>query len=68
MEKTKFKTNIKCAACIEKVTPGLNEIVGAGNWTVDITNPEKTLTVEGEVNEAKMKDALQKVGYRAERQ
>jgi copper chaperone len=68
MEKTNFKTNIKCAACVEKVTPGLNETVGEGNWKVDISNPEKVLTVEGEINEAKLKEALQKVGYKAERQ
>ena len=67
MEKLKFKTNIKCAGCIEKVTPGLNETVGVGHWEVDITKPEKILTVDTEVNEQRMKDALQKVGYKAER-
>jgi copper chaperone len=68
MKTVRYKTNIKCAACVEKVTPSLNETVGKDNWKVDISNPEKILTVEGEVNEEKMKEALQKVGYRAERQ
>ena len=67
METTKFKTNIKCDACIEKVTPSLNEAVGANHWQVDITNPAKILTVEGENTEAKIKESLEKVGYKAER-
>jgi copper chaperone len=67
MEKIKFKTNIKCAGCIEKVTPGLNETIGAGHWEVDISKPEKILTVDSNVDEVRMKEALQKVGYKAER-
>lgn len=67
MEKIKFKTNIKCAGCIEKVTPGLNETAGAGHWEVDISKPEKILTVDSNVDEIRMKEALQKVGYKAER-
>ncbi len=66
METTKFKTNIKCDACIAKVTSSLNEAVGENKWQVDITNPAKVLTVEGENTEAKIKAALEKVGYKAE--
>jgi copper chaperone CopZ len=61
-----FKTNIKCSACVEKVTPPLNATVGEGKWSVDLINPSRILTVEGEVDEAKMKAALEKVGYKAE--
>ncbi|MEO7992373.1 MAG: heavy metal transport/detoxification protein [Chryseolinea sp.] len=67
MESIKFKTNIKCDACIAKVTPGLNEAVGADNWQVDISNPAKVLTINDEQKEAKVKEALAKVGYKAER-
>jgi len=67
METHKFKTNIKCAACVTKVTSALNGTVGEGKWNVDLTDPSRTLSVEGEVNEVKMKEALEKVGYRAER-
>jgi copper chaperone len=67
MESIQFKTNIKCDACIAKVTPGLNEAIGADNWQVDITNPSKILTISDEQKEAKVKEALAKVGYKAER-
>ena len=66
MEKTKFKTNIKCAACVEKVTPDLNSAVGEGNWQVDINSIDKILTITGRQDDAKIKQALQKNGYKAE--
>ncbi|HYF70609.1 MAG TPA: heavy-metal-associated domain-containing protein [Ohtaekwangia sp.] len=67
METTKFKTNIKCDGCISKVTPSLNETVGEGQWHVDLTDAAKTLSVPGNVDEQKIKEALLKVGYKAEK-
>lgn len=67
METLKFKTNIKCSGCLSKVTPFLNEVVGEDNWEVDIQNPEKTLTVVGETKEEKVKGAVQKAGFVAEK-
>lgn len=65
MKNLKFKTNIKCSACVAKVTPYLNESVGAENWKVDTNSPEKTLTVV-EGDEAQVKEALERAGYKAE--
>ena len=62
----KFKTNIKCDACIEKVTPLLNETVGAGNWQVDITNPAKILTIQSDQSVEAINESLKKKGYHAE--
>jgi copper chaperone len=66
MEPLKFKTNIKCSACVAKVTPTLNEKVGEGKWQVDLTNPNRTLTIETETPAAEIKEALLTVGYQAE--
>lgn len=65
METQKFKTNIKCGACIATVTPFLNEAVGEGNWQVDVQNPEKVLTVANE-KAALAKRAIEQAGYKAE--
>ena len=65
METSKFKTNIKCMGCVAKVTPHLDEAVGAGNWKVDIENPSKILSVAGD--EEKVKEALRKAGYAGEK-
>jgi copper chaperone len=66
MKTIKFKTDIKCSACVAKVTPYLNEALG-GNWEVDLNNPSKVLTVVGESNEAKIIQAVEKAGYKAEK-
>lgn len=49
------------------VTPFLNDALGVNNWEVDTENPSKVLTVKGETDEAKIVEAVQKAGYRAEK-
>lgn len=66
METTKFKTTIKCSGCVAKVTPFLNEALGEGKWEVDYNNPSKVLTVVGEKDQAKVVQAVEKAGYKAE--
>lgn len=66
METQKFKTNIKCAACVEKVTPGLNQAIGKDKWSVDLTDPKRILTItDGDVSA--MNANLKAVGYFAEK-
>ncbi len=67
MEKTKFKTNIKCSACVAKVTPYLDEVAGENHWQVDLVDPARILTVDNS-DDVKIVEALQKAGYKAERQ
>ena len=62
-----LKTNMNCSACVARVTPSLNELVGPNNWTVDINNPDKILKIE--TNIVKKDDVisiLKKVGFIAE--
>lgn len=66
MEKIKFKTNIKCSACVAKVTPYLNEVAGENHWQVDLVDPARILTVDNQ-DEQKIVQALQKAGYKGER-
>jgi copper chaperone len=62
-----FKTNIMCGSCIAKVTPALNEAVGEGNWSVDLKNAKRVLTVSSDsVNENEITKAIEKAGYKAE--
>lgn len=68
METLKFKTNIKCDACVAKVTPALNKTVGEGNWKVDMQDPQRTLTIsKDQVKADEVITALQEVGYTAEK-
>ena len=66
METTKFKTTIKCSGCVAKVTPFLNEALGEDNWEVDYNNPSNVLTVAGEKDVAKVVQAVERAGYKAE--
>ena len=66
METTKFKTTIKCSGCVAKVTPFLNDALGEDKWQVDYNNPAKILTVVGEKDNAKVIQAVEKAGYKAE--
>jgi copper chaperone CopZ len=66
MEPLKFKTNIKCSGCVATVTPFLNEEVGENKWNVDTNDPAKVLTVTGVDDKAKVINAVQKAGYKAE--
>jgi len=67
METVKLKTTIKCSGCVANATPFLNEALGKDNWEVDTNNPSKVLTVIGEHDEAKVIQAVEKAGYRAEK-
>lgn len=62
-----FTTNIKCSACVAKVTPYLDEAVGAGNWQVDLSQPTRPLTVTSNADTYTVQESLQKAGYHAEK-
>jgi len=67
MQELKFKTNIKCTGCLAKVTPVLNEAVGANNWEVDLEAPNKTLKITANASEADILLAVKGVGFEAEK-
>ena len=68
MHTIQFKTNIKCAGCINTVTPYLNALEGVESWNADVQDVNKILTVKtNERLEAKnIIQALEKAGYKAE--
>jgi copper chaperone CopZ len=67
METLKFKTNIRCDSCIAKVSPVLDADSSIEKWEVDLSHPDKILTVSGErISGDLIKSALKKAGYIAE--
>ena len=64
--KLQFKTNINCGNCVRTVTGFINEVKGIEKWDVDIENPEKILTVEGENLTAEaVIEAVEEAGFDA---
>ncbi|MCE7071737.1 heavy-metal-associated domain-containing protein [Dyadobacter alkalitolerans] len=66
METLKFKTNIKCGACVATVTPFLNEDNAVENWNVDLQSPERILKVETSKTPQEIAELMKKAGYNAE--
>ncbi|MBS1665368.1 MAG: copper chaperone [Bacteroidetes bacterium] len=67
MKKLKFKTTIKCLGCVAKVTPILDAIIGGQNWEVDLTSPDRILTITAPETLADIEiiTAIEKVGFKA---
>ncbi len=66
MNTLKFKTNIKCGACVAAVTPHLTGAKGIENWQVDLQDPNRTLTVETDRSAKEVAEVLKEAGYQAD--
>lgn len=59
-----FKTTINCDGCVRAVTPFLDEVAGAGAWSVDTNNLDKVLTVTNDsLQTDQIVKAVEKAGY-----
>jgi copper chaperone len=61
----RFKTNIKCGGCIQTVKPFLDGLKEINNWQVDLGSPDRILSVDGDIAEDKVIQAIQAAGYQA---
>jgi copper chaperone len=67
MNAFRFKSTIKCTGCINTVRPELDNLKGLKHWEVDLTHPDRILTVEAEgLQPQQVVESLQAVGYKAE--
>jgi hypothetical protein len=61
----RYKTDLRCGACVESVRPLLDSAPEVARWSADVANPDKVLTVEGDGITAERVDALiRPAGYR----
>lgn len=65
MKSLKFKTNVKCSACVAAITPEMEKL-SAEFWSVDLAHPDRILTVTGEPDQDSIVRALEKSGYKGE--
>jgi copper chaperone len=63
----KYKTNLHGSECIDTITPHLDAVIGLKRWSVDMDDPDKTLTVHvadpGQTITVAL--AIEKAGYAA---
>jgi len=64
MQELKFKTNINCGNCINRVKPFLDKLQGVSSWKVDTDNPDKILTVTSDgVDKEEIIKTVRKTGF-----
>lgn len=66
MKTRKFKTNAKCGGCVAKIDTQLSTILPAGQWSLDLGSPTRTLTVISDIDPEEIIRAVEKAGFRAE--
>lgn len=68
MKKVQLRTDLKCGGCVAIVQPGLDKLENLKNWEVELTSPNKILTIEGSDNiTADVQAVFKAAGYSAEK-
>lgn len=63
----KFKTDIKCGGCLDKVRPHLDAKEEISHWEVDLSDPARVLTVQADDTTAEeLVDTVRKAGFKAD--
>ena len=62
-----FKTTLNCGNCVRAITPVLNAEPGIAAWQVDTNDPDKILTVTGEIPAEHVERLLADAGFDAQR-
>jgi copper chaperone CopZ len=60
----KFKTNVKCGGCVAAITPEMDKL--SATWSVDLSHPDRIMTVAGDVPKEAVLAAMKTAGYQAE--
>lgn len=66
MTKLEFKTNLKCQGCVDKIAQSLDNEAKIQNWKVDLSSPEKVLSVETTLPAQHVRQLIEQNGYKAE--
>lgn len=60
------KTSAKCAGCVAKIGEELNRFLTPEQWSFDLSNPDKLLTVNADVPAERVVEAVRAAGFKAE--
>lgn len=67
MQVRKFKTNLSCNHCINKITPSIKALDWVKHWEVDLKSSDRVLTIiADEIKTEEIVKALNEAGYNAE--
>ena len=66
MKILKFSTNAKCGGCVARIGEALGKVVPEGKWSIDLSTPERVLTVETDLSAEEIVRIVTEAGYKAE--
>lgn len=66
MKTLKFKTNAKCGGCVARIGEALGSVVPEGKWSIDLSTPDRVLTVETDLSTEEIVRIVTEAGYKAE--
>ena len=64
MKTARFKTNAKCGGCVARIGEALNKIVPAESWSIDLSTPERILTVTSDLSDGEIVRTVEQAGYK----
>lgn len=67
MEERKYRTSAKCNGCVNAIAGKLDEIMGRGDWNIDLTSPDRVLTVKSDVPDEEIVSRVKGLGFKIER-
>lgn len=62
----KFKTNVKCQGCVDRIAEIFTKNKEISSWEVDLTSDDKVLTVETSLSVSEIRWMLWVIWYIAE--
>lgn len=60
------RTSAKCAGCVAKIAEQLNVFLTPEQWNLDLSTPDRVLTVKADVPAEKVVEAVRAAGFKAE--
>lgn len=61
----RFRTNAKCNGCITAIGVKLNKVVAPGDWSIDLKDPNKALTVTTDLPAEEIRKTVEEAGFQA---
>ena len=55
MKTSKFKTTAKCGGCVAKIGETLDKVVARDQWNIDLSTPDRVLTITSDLSEDRIK-------------
>ena len=67
MKTSTFKTNAKCGGRVAKIETSLNTAVARNQWNIDLSTPDRILTITSDLSDEEVVRLVTAAGFKAEK-